>query len=424
MEPASATHSDKGRDGEKESDDHLVSVACASDLADDQIFMRMRSDDMYELRKLKHQHKPVSDFEGKKLLEEHFQRFSSLPSASADGTGGDVSSRTKQIRDTELAGRKARAPMPEGIRLEISGLFERRRVSSVLQSPELVQGIERAVRDGADRHTRRPARRPRPQPAEPGAHHVRPQTRQRVRVRARPLPQNGQYPAPPARDQTIFLEQVRSSPALNSLGPEARDRVVAEIGGLVQQQLVSQALTGEFRGILELHIQERAEQVASGVGVEQLMGNLHRRTEHSEAASAANASISSGSSMTDLKQEMLEMKAQLLEMKQLMRLSFDLQLDIQRSIRQEVAAAFSTQCQPSSAPFRQPSIEGGQVNVHLVQSGHCTICSEASIDSVIYRCGHMCVCMACGMELKAQGLKCPICRAPITDLIRAYSSMC
>lgn len=42
MEPASATHSDKGRDGEKESDDHLVSVACASDLADDQIFMRMR----------------------------------------------------------------------------------------------------------------------------------------------------------------------------------------------------------------------------------------------------------------------------------------------------------------------------------------------------------------------------------------------
>ena len=150
------------------------------------------------------------------------------------------------------------------------------------------------------------------------------------------------------------------------------------------------------------------------------------------------------------------MKAQLLEMKQLMRLSFDLQLDIQRSIRQEVAAAFSTQCQPSpgtkytiaafgyrvcmqewcdvyvtsatcvllTASFGQPSIEGSQVNVHLVQSGHCTICSEASIDSVIYRCGHMCVCMACGMELKAQGLKCPICRAPITDLIRAYASMC
>lgn len=147
--------------------------------------------------------------------------------------------------------------------------------------------------------------------------------------------------------------------------------------------------------------------MASGVGVEQLMGNLHRRTEHSEAASAANASMyvshvcihacilahadrhtihirhiqlateshaylfnytihllwvvltarrSSGSSMTDLKQEMLEMKAQLLEMKQLMRLSFDLQLDIQRSIRQEVAAAFSTQCQPSSGTKSMQSL--------------------------------------------------------------------
>lgn len=222
------------------------------------IFSLGNSDAMYELRKLKHQHKPVSDFEGKKLLEEHFQRFSikkSPPSASVDGTGGDVSNRTKHFRDTEVAGRNARAPMPDAIRLEISGLFERRRVSEVLQSPELVQGIERAVRDGAERHTRRPARRPRPQPAEPGTHHhVRSQSRQRVRARARPLPPNGQYPTP-SRDQTRILEQVRSSPALNSLGPEARDRVVAEIGGLVQQQLVSSALTGEFRGVLELHIQ-------------------------------------------------------------------------------------------------------------------------------------------------------------------------
>ena len=65
---------------------------------------------------------------------------------------------------------------------------------------------------------------------------------------------------------------------------------------------------------------------------------------------------------------------------------------------------------------------GGQSNV-VVSSGHCVICSEGSINSVMYRCGHMCVCMQCGLELKAQGLKCPICRAPITDIVRAYSSM-
>ena len=39
--------------------------------------------------------------------------------------------------------------------------------------------------------------------------------------------------------------------------------------------------------------------------------------------------------------EMQEMKSQLAELKQMMRVSFDLQMDIQRSIRQEVAAALS-----------------------------------------------------------------------------------
>lgn len=62
-------------------------------------------------------------------------------------------------------------------------------------------------------------------------------------------------------------------------------------------------------------------------------------------------------------------------------------------------------------------------HVPVVECGHCTICSDGVIDSVVYRCGHMCMCMACGLELKAKGLKCPICRAPITDVIRAYASM-
>ena len=43
----------------------------------------------------------------------------------------------------------------------------------------------------------------------------------------------------------------------------------------------------------------------------------------------------------ELREEMVMMKAQLSELKQMMRVSFDLQLDIQRSIRQEVAAALS-----------------------------------------------------------------------------------
>jgi hypothetical protein len=51
------------------------------------------------------------------------------------------------------------------------------------------------------------------------------------------------------------VERLRQSPALNSLGEEARDEIVAEVGSLVSQQLVTSALAGDFRGILELHIQ-------------------------------------------------------------------------------------------------------------------------------------------------------------------------
>lgn len=162
------------------------------------------------------------------------------------------------------------------------------------------------------------------------------------------------------------------------------------------------------------------------------------------------------------------MKGQLNELKQMMRVSFDLQLDIQRAVRQEVSAALSAfLASPAAAgggsgraqancpiptlgnmqflthvhpnpTFSSPShllsplhtaqgniSYGGRAGaqVRVADSGHCVICSEGTIDSVIYHCGHMCTCMACGLEMKSKALKCPICRAPITDVIRAYTSM-
>lgn len=153
-------------------------------------------------------------------------------------------------------------------------------------------------------------------------------------------------------------------------------------------------------------------------------------------------------------------KGQLNELKQMMRVSFDLQLDIQRAIRQEVAAALTSflshttqqqqaqpinRGQPMQAACLVPTLGKNQFfsrlklnyclfiaheqnlsdgnGMKVVESGHCTICSEGIIDSVIYHCGHMCTCIACGLELKSKALKCPICRAPITDVIRAYASM-
>lgn len=62
---------------------------------------------------------------------------------------------------------------------------------------------------------------------------------------------------------------------------------------------------------------------------------IHRNSE----PSAARPPRSMGDG--DLHSEMREMKSQLDELKKLVQTSFELQLDIQRSIRQEVAAALS-----------------------------------------------------------------------------------
>nr|CAG4645423.1 EOG090X03H5 [Lynceus sp. MCZ IZ 141354] len=59
----------------------------------------------------------------------------------------------------------------------------------------------------------------------------------------------------------------------------------------------------------------------------------------------------------------------------------------------------------------------------LNASNECTVCYERMIDCVLYSCGHMCLCYVCAVQLyRAPNNMCPICRAPIRDVIRAYRS--
>ncbi|XP_063632089.1 protein neuralized isoform X1 [Cydia splendana] len=54
----------------------------------------------------------------------------------------------------------------------------------------------------------------------------------------------------------------------------------------------------------------------------------------------------------------------------------------------------------------------------------CTICYENPIDSVLYMCGHMCMCYRCAVQQwrGKGGGQCPLCRAQIKDVIRTYKS--
>ncbi|KAG1661233.1 E3 ubiquitin-protein ligase NEURL1 [Nymphon striatum] len=54
----------------------------------------------------------------------------------------------------------------------------------------------------------------------------------------------------------------------------------------------------------------------------------------------------------------------------------------------------------------------------------CAVCYERPVNSVLYTCGHMCLCYECAMQQwRGEGLgQCPICRAMIQDVIRIYKS--
>lgn len=398
----------------------------------DKFQAKMKQESMYELRKLKHNQRPVSSFTDKQALEKLYCETSASGTQTSESSGS-VANRAKLLAAPTQS--DPQSLMPEGVRIEIRGLVECRPVHEILNGP-VHDEIEQALREGPDRRSRRQHRRraraspPLPRPAAQHDH-GRPRAsraqcqrsshQRRVQFAVeRPRPVDGRYPVR-QRDQSEIMSSLRQSPALNSLDPEARNEIFAEVSNLVQQQLVSSALSGEFRGVLELHIQERADRANRGEDGRDFLQSLQRRSHYNPRNSVQSEPSDGGASFSELQQDLQDMRAQVVELKQMMKVSFDLQLDIQRSIRQEVAAALAAFSNPAASAAPASPILSGAHNA--VSSGNCIICSEASIDCVVYRCGHMCVCMACGLELQGQGLKCPICRAPITEVIRAYTSM-
>jgi hypothetical protein len=360
----------------------------------------------------------------------------------AAGSASEFDRRVRQFQSASDSGDadSAQEHMPSFIRLEIRGLIERQRVSEMLNSAHAGE-IERTLNDSLERRERQmqqrrralPQSRPAPQGrssnrvvGEPhdGRGHSALGGAAVVNMRPMRQPENGQQYPVPQRDQSSILFHLRESPALGYLQPAERDRIVNEVDNLVQQHLVTSTLSGELRGVLELHIQNRVDHVRSGVTVQDIGRSLQRRSEYTAStARPFHPEVPSSAAMSEMQTELRGMKSQILELKQLMRTSFELQLEIQRAIRQEVAASLMSACTSPSLSSMPPTSTVPLRSTTVVESGNCVICSEASITSVVYRCGHMCVCMQCGLELKAQGLKCPICRAPITDIIRAYSSM-
>lgn len=55
------------------------------------------------------------------------------------------------------------------------------------------------------------------------------------------------------------------------------------------------------------------------------------------------------------------------------------------------------------------------------RGGQCVVCWDAKAEAVCIPCGHLAGCMDCLSEIKAKDWGCPVCRAPIQQVIKVYA---
>ncbi|XP_071022680.1 E3 ubiquitin-protein ligase NEURL1-like isoform X1 [Oncorhynchus clarkii lewisi] len=102
----------------------------------------------------------------------------------------------------------------------------------------------------------------------------------------------------------------------------------------------------------------------------------------------------------------------------------NLNINLNTSLNASNPPAFSSSTGTSpSSPFSSHSESPTFPSCSGSWSDECTICYENVVDTVLYACGHMCLCYACGLKLKKMAnASCPICRRTIKDIIKTYRS--
>ncbi|XP_073431325.1 E3 ubiquitin-protein ligase NEURL1B isoform X2 [Dendrobates tinctorius] len=100
---------------------------------------------------------------------------------------------------------------------------------------------------------------------------------------------------------------------------------------------------------------------------------------------------------------------------------YDSDSDMAFSVNRSSSASESSLVTAPSSPLSPPVSPVFAPEPQGSKDGECAVCFDNEVETVIYTCGHMCLCSSCGLKLKRQmNACCPICRRVIKDVIKTY----
>lgn len=401
------------------------------------ILERQRNELALELRRLRFETKPL---ETRSQLENIFNNMTNTPVMNSTNTSSNISSTHVPV-----------SYRSENILSEISQLSSRRIVSNIEDS--FRESIERNLRQRVNPvpvrmpvlpeipSTENRQFVPRTEIREPSIG-SEPNNLPNLSVNSQVEPRETTEPTNRRNQTGQPLPYLLTPSSGNNPSEDAtREEIINEISSLLSRNLVSSTLESNFRTILENNIRDRIRR--TGIDGNRTRHNLRefmrsRGTSNTiQRNDFSHLGINNQQDLNDLdnldsasshsghryrtvihqnnSREIRDLKNELSEMKSMLKLSFEMQLDMQKSFKQEISALIAGTFQDTASANL---INSSRPN----QDGKCIICTDSDCDTVFYKCGHMVSCYMCSLNLKNKGHNCPVCRAPIVDILRTFKS--